>query len=85
MTKPIEIYTTKLCGYCRLAKTLLQKKRLPFTEHDVSFRPKARAAMAERAQGRSSVPQIFIGDYHIGGCDDLFDLERSGELDKLLS
>ncbi|PRY93034.1 glutaredoxin 3 [Hasllibacter halocynthiae] len=81
--KPIEIYTSPLCGYCHAAKRLLAAKGASFTEHDVSADPAARQAMTERA-GRRTVPQIFVGDTHVGGYDDLAALERAGELEPLL-
>jgi glutaredoxin 3 len=84
MTAPvITLYMAGWCGYCQRAKALLTGKNLAFTEIDVDDDAKFRAEMVARS-GRRSVPQIFIGDKHIGGCDDLFELERSGELDKLL-
>lgn len=87
MTMPVEItiYTTKTCPYCRRAKELLQKKNLPFTEIGVDGDFEARAKMTERANGRSTVPQIFFGDTHIGGCDDLYELHYDGKLDLLLA
>ena len=83
--KPITIYTTKSCPYCVAAKALLRKKELEFNEVDVSGDRAGRAAMTERAHGRTSVPQIFIGEHHVGGCDDLHDLEATGKLDVLLA
>jgi glutaredoxin 3 len=80
----VEIYTTRYCPYCISAKALLTRKNVQFTEIDVSGDAAARAAMIERANGRMTVPQIFIGDVHVGGCDDLHDLERAGKLDALL-
>ena len=82
--KAVEIYTTPLCGYCAAAKRLLTVKGVSYSETDVSS-PDARANMIQRAQGRRTVPQIFIGDMHIGGFDDLNALERAGKLDTLLS
>ncbi len=81
----IEIYTTGWCPYCRRAKDLLTKKGLAFDEIDVETVPGARAKMMERAKGGRSVPQIFFGDHHIGGCDDLYDLEQSGRLESLVA
>jgi glutaredoxin 3 len=81
----ITIYTTQLCGYCAAAKGLLRSKNAPFEEIDVSYDAALRQKMAERAGGRRSVPQIFIGDVHVGGSDDLQALERQGKLDSLLS
>ncbi len=81
----IEIYTTPFCGYCMMAKRLLGQKGVAFTEIDVSGDPEARRAMMQRAGGRRSVPQIFVGTTHVGGCDDLYALERAGKLDPLLA
>jgi len=84
MTAPaITLYMAGWCGYCQRAKALLTQKNAAFTEIDVDDDAKFRAEMVARS-GRRSVPQIFIGDKHIGGCDDLMELERSGELDRLL-
>lgn len=80
----IEIYTTAYCPYCQWAKELLRKKNVTFTEHDVSGNRELRAKMTERADGRTTVPQIFIGMTHVGGCDDLYALEDAGKLDPLL-
>ncbi|MCA8883929.1 MAG: glutaredoxin 3 [Rhodobacteraceae bacterium] len=80
----IEIYTTPLCGYCHAAKRLLTQKGASYTEFDLSREPARRAEMLERADGRRTVPQIFVGSTHVGGCDDLYALERSGKLDPLL-
>lgn len=82
--KPVEIYTTQLCGYCHAAKRLLTQKGVAFTEIDVSRDPDLRAAMVQRAGGRRTVPQIFIGDTHVGGCDDLYALDGAGKLTPLL-
>jgi glutaredoxin 3 len=83
--QPVEIYTTPLCGYCHAAKGLLTRKGVAFTEMDVSADPALRAAMTRRANGGRTVPQIFVGDTHVGGCDDLFALDRAGRLDPLLA
>lgn len=83
--QPVEIYTTPFCGYCRMAKRLLGEKGVAFSEIDVSADPALRAAMLERAGGRRTVPQIFIGPTHVGGCDELYALERAGRLDPLLN
>ena len=80
----VTIYTTPFCPYCNMAKGLLKKKNVSFTEIDVSDAAK-RAAMRDRAGGRTSVPQIFVGSTHVGGCDDIHDLERAGKLDPLLA
>ncbi|ADP71950.1 glutaredoxin 3 [Rhodomicrobium vannielii ATCC 17100] len=81
--QPVTIYTTPSCPYCRRAKALLGRKGVAFDEIDVSDRAK-RAAMSDLVGGRTSVPQIFIGSRHIGGCDDLHALDAKGELDPLL-
>ncbi len=81
----VEIYTTPLCGYCHAAKRLLGKKGVEFTEIDVSADNALRAKMMERAGGRRTVPQIFIGGKHVGGCDDLHALEADGKLDPMLA
>jgi len=81
----IEIYTSPLCGYCQAAKRLLAKKQLAFTEIDVASEPDRRREMVARADGRRTVPQIFIAGRGIGGCDELYGLDRTGELDRLLA
>jgi glutaredoxin 3 len=81
--KPVEIYTTGLCGYCFRAKRLLDRKGVPYTEYDVTFDPKKRAEMRERA-GRDTVPQIFIDDRSIGGSDEIHALDEDGQLDDML-
>lgn len=81
----ITIYTRQLCGFCTAAKRLLEKKGVSFTEHDATFDPKLRQEMVQKSNGRSTFPQIFIGTTHVGGCDDLHDLERAGKLDRLLA
>jgi glutaredoxin 3 len=83
--QPVTIYTTPLCPYCAMAKALLKRKSAAFTEIDVSADASLRAAMRDKAQGRNSVPQIFIGTTHIGGCDDIHALEQQGKLDQLLA
>src|SRR3981189_2168736 len=80
----IEIYTTRWCPHCTSAKRLLARKGAEFTEIDVSGDPKGRGAMVARANGRMTVPQIFIGATHVGGYDDLYALERAGKLEALL-
>ncbi len=80
----VEIYTWRTCPFCIRAKALLNRKGVPFTEYAIDGDETARAKMAERAGGRRSVPQIFINGQHIGGCDELYNLERSGELERLL-
>jgi glutaredoxin 3 len=83
--QPVEIYTTPTCGYCAAAKSLLTRKGIPYTEIDVSRDPALRALMTDRAGGRRTVPQIFVGPTHVGGCDDLYALEQAGRLDPLLA
>jgi glutaredoxin 3 len=82
--KPVTIYTTRACGYCRRAKALLAKKGVAFEEIDVTWDDARRAEMTAKAGGRSTVPQIWIGAQHVGGCDDLFALEYDHALDALL-
>lgn len=81
----VEIYTWSTCPFCRRAKDLLNAKDVDFTEYDITGDDNARAKMAERTGGPRTVPQIFINDNHIGGCDDLHLLEERGELDALLA
>lgn len=83
--QPVEIYTSPLCGFCHAAKRLLSSKGVSFSEIDIAREPQRRSEMMDRAHGRHTVPQIFIGETHVGGCDDLFALERSGKLDPLLT
>ncbi|MDR3437968.1 glutaredoxin 3 [Telmatospirillum sp.] len=80
----VEIYTTTICPYCVRAKALLKKKGVAFEEINVEADDSVRQTMMTRAGGRQSVPQIFIDDRHIGGCDDLYALDRQGGLDSLL-
>ncbi len=80
----VEIYTTRYCPYCHAAKRLLSRKGVNYIEIDVSGDPKRRRDMTARANGRTTVPQIFIGSSHIGGCDDLYALDEAGKLDRLL-
>lgn len=82
---PVEIYTTRFCPYCHRAKALLKGKGIAFTEIDLSREWNRRAEMIERANGRMTVPQVFVGSVHVGGCDDLHALERAGKLDALLA
>lgn len=84
MTAKVEIYTSEFCGYCFRAKRLLSRKGVAFSEFDVFAEPARRDEMIARAGGRTSVPQIFIGNRHIGGCDELHDLDAQGALDPLL-
>jgi glutaredoxin 3 len=82
---PVTIYTKSWCPYCSAAKDLLRQKGIAFDEIEITGKAEIRQQMIGRADGRTSVPQIFIGDRHVGGCDDLFALDRGGELDKLLA
>jgi glutaredoxin 3 len=81
----VTMYTTMLCGYCARAKSLLGKKGIAYEEIDIGEVPGAREEMIRRAGGRRTVPQIFIGDRHIGGSDELQALDREGKLDLLLA
>ena len=81
----VTIYTTPICPYCAMAKRLLASKSVAFEEIDVSRDGAKREAMVVKAGGRSTVPQIWIGDRHVGGCDDLYALEQGGSLDALLA
>jgi glutaredoxin 3 len=81
---PITIYTKGWCPYCTAAKDLLKERGAAFKEIDVERVPGRRAEMLQKAAGRSTVPQIFIGDRHVGGCDDLYALDGRGELARLL-
>ncbi len=81
----VELYTSPLCGYCHAAKRLLSGKGVSFAEIDLSQSPERRAEMVQRAGGRRTVPQIFVGDTHVGGFDDLYALDRAGKLDPLLA
>ena len=80
----VTIYTTAFCPYCHAAKALLNKKGVVYSEIDVSYDPDERKRMAAKANGRRTVPQIFIGEEHVGGSDDLHALEQQGRLDALL-
>ncbi len=80
----VEIYCWMTCPFCHRAKHLLDSKGIDYTEYAIDGDEQARDQMAQRANGRRSLPQIFINNQHIGGCDDLFDLDRSGQLDPLL-
>lgn len=83
--KSVEIYTSPLCGFCHAAKRLLTQKGASFSEIDVLSQPERKAEMMQRANGGRTVPQIFIGDTHVGGSDELHALERAGKLDALLA
>ncbi len=80
----VVIYTKFLCPYCSRAKRLLEDKGVEYEEHDVTMGGGKRQEMMQRANGRHTVPQVFIGDRHVGGCDDLHALERDGKLDLML-
>ncbi len=80
----VVMYSTSWCPYCTRARLLLKEKGVPFTEIDIEREPERRAEMIERAGGRTSVPQIFAGDRHLGGCDDIHALDAQGRLDALL-
>ncbi|NEQ32486.1 MAG: glutaredoxin 3 [Leptolyngbya sp. SIO4C5] len=84
MATNVEIYTWSTCPFCIRAKALLDRKGVDYTEYCIDGDEAARHEMAERANGRRSLPQIFINDKHIGGCDDLHTLDRQGKLDPLL-
>lgn len=83
--KDVEIYTSPTCGYCHAAKRLLSDKGVSFTEIDVVRNPDRRPEMVQRANGGRTVPQIFIGGQHVGGCDDIYALDSAGKLDPLLA
>ena len=83
--QPVEMYTSPICGYCSAAKRLLDAKGVSYSEIDVLSDPSKKAEMMQRANGRRTVPQIFIGETHVGGFDDLNALERAGKLDPLLA
>lgn len=81
----VTIYTRDFCGYCSAAKRLLDRKGVAYTERNATGSPEIRQEMMQRANGRSTFPQIFVGKVHVGGCDDLHDLEARGGLDALLA
>jgi glutaredoxin 3 len=81
----VTIYTRMMCGYCMAAKRLLKNKGVDYTEHDASFSPELKQEMIQRANGRATFPQIFIGSRHIGGSDELHALEAAGKLDAMLA
>jgi glutaredoxin 3 len=83
--KRVEIYTKAFCPYCWRAKSLLESKGVEFKEISVDFAGEDKVTMVQRAGGRTTVPQIFIGDLHVGGCDDLMALEHAGKLDPLIA
>lgn len=81
----VEIYTKTFCPFCVRAKHLLERKGVRYQEHLLDYGGERRQEMIQRAKGRTTVPQIFIGDRHVGGCDDLMALDRAGKLDELLA
>ncbi|SEL02672.1 glutaredoxin 3 [Pacificibacter marinus] len=83
--QPVTLYTTPICPFCVAAKRLLDSKGVDYTDIDVMTEPERRAEMMQRASGRHTVPQIFVGETHVGGCDELHQLERAGKLDALLA
>ena len=83
--KQVTMYSTPICGYCAAARRLLQEKGAPVQEINVMMNPGKRSEMMARANGRRTVPQIFIGDHHVGGFDDMAALDREGKLDGLLA
>ena len=83
--KTVEIYTSPLCGFCHAAKRLLNEKGVSLSEVDVLQNPERKQEMIQRANGGRTVPQIFVDDDHVGGCDELYALEREGKLDALLA
>lgn len=84
VTPKVEVYSSHFCGYCVRAKALLDRKQVPYVEYLIDDQPELRPVMVERAGGRRTVPQIFINGHHVGGCDDLYQLEMRGMLDTLL-
>ena len=82
---PITVYTKPMCPYCSRALSLLKKKGAEFTEIEAAWDPDKRKEMLARSNGQSTYPQIFVGERHVGGCDDLMALDSRGELDKLLA
>jgi glutaredoxin 3 len=85
MTAAIEIYTRPGCGYCSAAKSLLNRKKATFTEYDSGKDPSLRQKMYDRAGAGATFPQIWIGETHVGGCDELYALDREGKLDAMLA
>ncbi len=82
--QPVTIYTRQACGFCARAKSLLSDKGVDFVEHDATGNAELKQEMIGKANGRTTFPQIFIGETHVGGCDDLFALDRAGKLDAML-
>jgi len=85
MSKPVTIYTTPICPYCARAKSLLSKKGVSYEEVDVMMDEEALSEMLAKSGGARTVPQIFVGEVHVGGCEELYALEREGKLDPLLA
>ncbi len=83
--QPVTVYSTRVCPYCMRAKALLQSKHIAYTEYLVDQEPARRVEMQQKSGGRRSVPQIFIGERHVGGCDELYALDHRGDLDRLLA
>ncbi|MGH8312978.1 MAG: glutaredoxin 3 [Gammaproteobacteria bacterium] len=83
--QPVTVYSTRVCPYCMRAKALLQSKHIAYTEYLVDQEPARRVEMQQKSGGQRSVPQIFIGERHVGGCDELYALDRRGDLDRLLA
>lgn len=81
----VVIYTRQFCGYCSAAKKLLDSKGVSYVEHDATFAPELRQEMIGRSNGRTTFPQIFINDVHVGGCDEVHALDRDGRLDAMLA
>ncbi len=81
----VTIYTRAMCGYCARAKGLLKQKGVTYVEHDATMKPAVKAEMVSKSGGAATFPQIFVGETHVGGCDELFALERAGKLDPLLA
>jgi len=84
MAPKVEIYTWSTCPFCLRAKDLLEEKHVEFTEYNIDGDEAARSKMAQRANGRRTLPQIFVNDQHVGGCDELYRLDYQGKLDELL-
>jgi len=82
--RDVTIYTRQFCGYCSAAKHLLDSKGVSYTEHDATFSNELRQEMIQKAHGKTTFPQIFVGDTHVGGCDELHALDREGRLDAML-
>lgn len=81
----VVMYTRKMCGFCSAAKSLLKSKGISIVEHDGTFDQNVRAEMIQKSNGGRTFPQIFVGDFHVGGCDELHALDRAGKLDAMLT